>query len=216
MHSCAAGARAYDARMANDLINVHVILGSTRKNRFSEKIGKYVFDELQKVSGVRAELVDLRDWPLPFYDEPASPSSTKGPYASELANKWKAKVAEADAYIMIAPEYNHSMPAVLKNALDWVYYEWNNKPVGFVAYGSAMGARSVEHLRQIAVELQMAPIRNAIHLPIDVLRAASGAPAYDASLFAPLRQGPLDRVQGFFDQLLWWARALKPAREAKK
>ena len=196
-------------------LNIHVILGSTRKERFSEKPGTYIFDELKKREDVTAELIDLRDWPLPFYDEPASPSYTKGPYGNELGNKWKAKVAEADGYIIIAPEYNHGYPAVLKNALDWVYYEWNNKPVGFVSYGSVLGARSVEQLRQVAVELQMVPIRNAIHIPSNVYMAAMNETTpVNPELFKPLRE-PMDRVSGFFDQLVWFATTLKAARQAK-
>ncbi len=199
--------------MADASLKILIILGSTREGRFSEKPGRYMFDELSKVTGVEAELIDLREWNLPFYDQSAPPSSIKVPYTHDIANTWKAKVGEADAFIIIAPEYNHGYPAVLKNALDWVYKEWNNKPIGFVSYGSAMGTRSVEQLRQVAVELQMMPIRNAIHLPLDMFRGAVAVP-YDAALFKPLRE-PMDRVQGFFDQLLWWAQALKAAREQK-
>ena len=112
---------------------------------------------------------------------------------------------------MIAPEYNHGYTAVLKNALDYVYQEWNNKPIGFVTYGGAMGARSVEQLREVAVELQMAPIRNAIHMPYDVIIAAGkGTP--ENELFAPFSE----RATGFIDQLLWWGKALKAARAQAK
>jgi len=196
-------------------LNIFVILGSTRTNRFSEKPGAYIFDELKKREGVRAELIDLRDWPLPFYDEAESPSYLKGRYTNELAKKWAAKIAEADGFIIILPEYNHGYPAVLKNALDWVYSEWNNKPVAFVGYGSALGARSMEQMRQVAVELQMVPVRNAIHIPSAVYMAVmkENAPV-SPELFKPLRE-PTDRVGGLFDQLLWFARVLKAARLAK-
>src|SRR4051812_30838227 len=118
-------------------LTIQVILGSTRKNRFSEKPGTYIFEELKKREGVAAELIDLRDWPLPFYNEGGSPNSLKGNFENELGNKWNAKIAQADGYIMISPEYNHGYSAVLKNAMDWVYGErWAKKPVGFVSYGS--------------------------------------------------------------------------------
>jgi NAD(P)H-dependent FMN reductase len=202
-------------RMATAPLKIFVILGSTRKERFSEKPGTYIFEELKKREGVAAELIDLRDWPLPFYDEAASPSSLKGNYTNELGRKWAAKVAEADGYIVIAPEYNHGYPGVLKNALDWVYYEWNNKPVGFVSYGSVLGARSVEQLRQVAIELQMIPIRNAIHIPSIVYAAVSKeSTPVNPELFKSLRE-PMDRVSGFFDQLLWFATTLKAARQNK-
>lgn len=196
-------------------LRIQIILGSTREGRFSEKAGAYIFEELKKREGIQAELIDLRDWPLPFYDQPFTPSSATGPYSHDIANKWKEKVGEADGYIIILPEYNHGYPAVLKNALDWVFNEWNNKPIGFVSYGSAMGTRSVEQMRQVAVELQMVPIRNAVHLPVEVLRALRAAEnPLDPELWESLRE-PLDKVNGFFDQLLWWARVLKPAREQK-
>jgi NAD(P)H-dependent FMN reductase len=89
-------------------------------------------------------------------------------YSNELGKKWAAKIGEAHGCIIVTPEYNHGYTADLKNALDWVFLEWNNKPVGFVSYGSAVGARAVEQLRQVVIELQMVPIRNAIHIPIEV------------------------------------------------
>lgn len=196
-------------------LKIYVILGSTRKERFSEKPGTYIFDELKKREGVAAELVDLRDWPLPFYDEAASPNMLKGNYTNELAKKWAAKVAEADGYIIILPEYNHGYPAVLKNALDWVYAEWAEKPVGFVGYGNAMGARSTEQMRQVVIELQMVPIRNAIHIPSAVFMAAyKEKTPVNPELFKSLRE-PRDRVGELFDQLVWFATVLKAARQAK-
>ena len=152
-------------------LTMHVIIGSTRQNRFSEKPARYIFDELKKKENIQVELIDLRDWPLPFYDEVISPAVNKGNYASELGKKWAAKVGEADGYIMVTPEYNHGYSAVLKNALDWVFPEWNGKPVGFVSYGNAGGARAIEQLRQVVIELEMVPIRSAIHIPTEVYLA---------------------------------------------
>ena len=188
-------------------MHIKIILGSTREGRFSDKVGAWIKGELDKIPEVEAEVLDLRDYPMPFFNEAETPGYKSKPYAEPAVAMWTAKIAEADAYIIIAPEYNHGYPAVLKNALDWVYQEWNNKPVAFVSYGSALGARSVEQLRQVAVELQMAPIRNALHMPYEIIIAISkGMPAAEA--FAPY----IERMGGISAQLLWWAKALKVAR----
>lgn len=193
----------------NSSIEIKVIVGSTRQGRFSEKPAQWIFEEAKKLEGVEAELLDLRDYPLPFFDEPTSPAIVKdGAYPNDVAKKWAAKIREADAFIIITPEYNHGTSGVLKNALDYVYAEWNNKPVGFVAYGGVGGARAVEQLRGVAIELQMAPIRNAVHIPQhwNLLDENGG-----------LKTGALDpfkkSADTFLDQLLWWAKALKIARE---
>ncbi len=196
-------------------LTIHVIIGSTRQNRFSEKPARYILDELKKKEDVQAELIDLRDWPLPFYDEPISPAINKGNYSNELGKKWAAKVGEADGYIMVTPEYNHGYSAVLKNALDWVFPEWNGKPVGFVSYGNAGGARAIEQLRQVVIELQMVPIRSAIHIPTEVYLAVrnESVPA-NPELFKPLREGMRgDRVETFFKELINLAKTLKAARK---
>ncbi|MGD0328096.1 MAG: NAD(P)H-dependent oxidoreductase [Minisyncoccia bacterium] len=195
-------------------LKIYVIIGSTRQNRFSEKPARYLYEELKKKKDIQAELIDLRDWPLPFFDEPMGPSMLKGNYSHELAKKWAAKVGEADGYIIVTPEYNHGYPAVLKNALDWVYTEWNKKPVGFVSYGSVGGARSVEQLRQVVVELQMVPIRNAIHIPGDVYVAVMNEKVpVNPELFKPLRSGMGgDRVEMFFNELIAIAGMLKTLR----
>ena len=199
----------------NTPIKIKIILGSTRQNRFSEKPAQWIFEEAKKLEGVVAELLDLRDYPMPFFDSPMSPSMAKGQYSNEVIKKWAEKINDGDAFIIVAPEYNHGYTAVLKNALDVIYTEWNRKPVGFVSYGSAVGARSVEQLRQVAVELQMAPIRNAIHIPVDIFFAAMmGEGPTGSEMFEPIRKGLMgDPVERFFNDLLWWARTLKAARE---
>lgn len=190
---------------------IHVIIGSTRQNRFSEKPAQYIFDELKKKEDIQAELIDLRDWPLPFFDEPMSPGMLKGNYSNDLVKKWAAKIGEADGYIMVTPEYNHGYPAVLKNAIDWLFTEWKNKPVGFVSYGNAGGARSVEQLRQVVIELQMLPIRNAIHIPVEVYLAVMKEKVpVNPELFKPLREGMRgDRVEVFFNELIKLANTLR-------
>jgi NAD(P)H-dependent FMN reductase len=198
-----------------DKLKIKIIIGSTRQGRFSEKPAQWIYEEAKKLEGVEAELLDLRDYPMPFFESPMSPSMAQGKYENEVVQKWAAKIKEGDAFIIVTPEYNHGYPAVLKNAMDVIYPEWNRKPVGFVAYGSAMGARSVEQLRQVAVELQMAPIRNAIHIPVDIFFAAMmGKGVQGPEMFEPIRKGPMgDPVERFFNDLFWWARALKYGRE---
>jgi|SRR3989344_1785099 len=190
-------------------MKIKVIMGSARESRFSEKPGPWILGELNKQEGIEAELLDLRDYPMPFFEEAATPSMKQEPYKHPVVKKWTAKIAEADGFVIVTPEYNHGYPAVLKNALDYVYQEWNNKPVGFVSYGSVAGARSVEQLRLVAIELQMAPIRAAIHLPVDKWAPVwlGKAPAED--LFAAVA-GP---AQAFIEQLMWWTKALKTARQ---
>ena len=196
-------------------LTIHVIIGSTRQNRFGEKPARYIFDELKKKENIQVDLVDLRDWPLPFFDEPISPASNKGNYSNDLGKKWASKVAEADGYIMVTPEYNHGYSAVLKNALDWVFPEWNGKPAGFVSYGNAGGARAIEQLRQVVIELQMVPIRSAIHIPTEVYLAVRNEKVpVNPELFKPLREGTRgDRVETFFNELINCAKTLKAAND---
>ncbi len=191
-------------------LKIHIIIGSTRQKRFSEKPAHWIYEEAKKRPELDVELVDLRDYPLPFFDEPTSPARMEGKYPNSDVQKWANKVAEADGYIIVSPEYNHGYPAVLKNAFDHTYPEWNKKPVGFVSYGSVAGGRAIEQLRQVAIELQMAPIRAAIHIPSQVYLAVVRPKEGDTS-------NPFDTLNGqanaFLDQLIWWTKALKVARE---
>jgi NAD(P)H-dependent FMN reductase len=193
---------------ASQKLNIEVIVGTTRPNRFSEKPARWIFDEASKRPELDVQWVDLRDYPLPFYDEPLSPVRLAGQYTHAEALAWGRKVAEADGYIIVAGEYNHGYPAVLKNALDYVYSEWNEKAVGFVGYGNAGGARSIEQLRQVAVELRMAPIKSGLHIPRDVYLAAINFKAGDPNPFSPLQ----DLARQFLDQLTAWTRAVKALR----
>lgn len=188
-------------------LKLKIILGSTRPNRFSEHAGRWILEEAKKIAGIEAELLDLRDYEMPFFNEAISPGYKQKDYDNEAVKKWTEKVNEADGFIIVTPEYNRGYPAVLKNALDYAYKEWNNKPVGFVAYGSVGGARAVEQLRTVAVELQMAPVRNAVHIPAHwTLLDDQGV----------LKAGALDSYQGaakgLLSQLVWWTKVLKAAR----
>jgi len=196
-----------DATVGNTL-SIKVIAGSTREGRFSRTAAEWIGKELMKREEVSAELLDLRDYDLPFFNEAVTPSSKQEPYKHAAVARFTGKIAGGDAFVIVTPEYNHGTSGVLKNAMDWVYQEWNNKPVAFVSYGSVGGARAVEQLRLIAVELQMAPIRNAIHIPGDQYFPVLSGKADVQELFAKL-QKPVDLM---IIQLLWWAKALKNAR----
>lgn len=188
--------------------NIKVIIGSTREGRFGDKPATWIAGELMKRDGVSVEVIDLRDYEMPFFDSPVSPSYKTEPYSHPVVAKFTAKIAEGDAYIIITPEYNRSTSGVLKNALDWVYQEWNNKPVAFVSYGSVGGARAVEQLRLMAIELQMAPIREGVHfLGNDYFPVLFGGASAD-ELFARYA----DKATAMIDQLMKWTTALKSMR----
>lgn len=192
----------------SDALRLAVIVGSTREARFSEKPAEWIYSEARKLKGVDAQLLDLREYTLPFFNEPISPAMVEpGSYGTADIRKWVRKVKEADAYIIVTPEYNHGYPAVLKNALDHAYYEWNNKPVAFVSYGGVAGARSVEQLRLVAIELQMMPIRNAVHIP-EFWNLLDETGRFKADVLK-------ETAEKMFEQLLWWARILRTAREAR-
>ena len=196
--------------MSSTTIKIQIILASIREGRFGDKPAHFVLGEAKKLEGVEVELIDLKEHPLPFFADAVSPSMTKNGYGTEAARKFAQKIAEADAYIVVTPEYNHGYPSQLKNALDSIFAEWNNKPIAFVAYGSAGGARAVEQLRQVAVELQMASIRNAVHIGWDLyMKVVNEKIPANPELFAPI----LERTQGMLKQLVLWAKALKAMRE---
>ena len=187
---------------------ISVIVGSTRQGRFSEKPAQWILQRLKSRGGIETRLLDLREFPLPFFDQPVPPAMPgRPPYANEMVKKWTAEIARSDGFIFVTPEYNFGPPAVLKNALDWVYPEWNRKAVAFVSYGSALGARSVQQLRETAIELQLAPVRSSVHIPVATLWAhfqGGDVEAGLAELEAP--------AKGMIDDLLWWSAALKAAR----
>ena len=187
---------------------ISVIIGSTREGRFSEKPAKWILQQLKQRESIDSRLLDLRDYPMPFFDQPATPAMPgRAPYTNEVVQRWTAAIAQSDGFIFVAPEYNYGPSAVLKNAIDWVYPEWNRKAAAFVSYGSAMGARGVQQLRMTAIEVQLAPIRSSVHIPV-------------ATLWAHYRGGDVDAglgelgvpAEAMIDDLLWWTAALKTAR----
>ena len=187
---------------------ISVIVGSTREGRFSEKPAHWILQHLKKREGVDARLLDLRDFPMPFFDQRVSPSTAgKAPYENAVVQRWTAAIAASDGFIFVTPEYNYGTSAVLKNAIDWVYPEWNRKAAGFVSYGSALGARAVQQLRETAIELQLAPVRRSVHIPVSTLRAHFQGGDVDAGL-AELEAA----AAALIDDLLWWTRTLETAR----
>ena len=188
----------------NELPAIQIVLGSTREGRFGERVASWFYGIAAERPDLRAELIDLRDWPLPFFSAPRPPMA--GGLAEE-ARPWAEKVAQGDGYVFVTPEYNYGPPAVLKNALDHLYAEWNRKPIAFVGYGGAAGgARAIQQLRLSVVELQMAPIRASVVIPL-------ARRAFDPS-GKPTEERFQASAQNLLDQLVWWARALKAAREA--
>jgi NAD(P)H-dependent FMN reductase len=185
---------------------IGVIVGSTRPGRFADHPAKWIKELAEKRGDIEVEMLDLRDWPLPFFDEEMSPAYA--PSKNEVAQRWQRKIDSLDGFIVTAAEYNRGPTAVLKNALDYGYREWNRKPIAFVGYGGVGGARAVEQLRLHAVELQMAPIRSAVHIQIPVYLGVikEGKSLND---FEPVVQSGKDML----DQLVWWTHALKTARE---
>jgi NAD(P)H-dependent FMN reductase len=189
-------------------ISIKVIVGSTREGRFSDKPAAWIADQLKKHDGLSVEIVDLKDYEMPFFNEPVSPSYKTEPYKNPEVARFTAKIAEGDAYVIVSPEYNHGTSGVLKNAMDWVYQEWNNKPVAFVSYGSVGGARAVEQLRLIAIELQMAPMREAVHFLGNEFFPVLFGKTEAHDMFAKAGE----QANKMITQLLWWAKALKNAR----
>jgi NAD(P)H-dependent FMN reductase len=187
---------------------ISVIVGSTREGRFSEKPAHWILQHLKKRDGVDVRLLDLRDFPMPFFDQPAPPAAPGRPaYQNEVVQRWTTAIAQSDGFVFVTPEYNYGPPAVLKNAIDWVYPEWKRKAACFVSYGSAGGVRSVQQLRETMIELQVAPIRSSVHIPAATLWAHFQSGDVAAGL------AELEAPAGvMIEDLLWWTEALKAAR----
>ncbi|MFI0509461.1 NADPH-dependent FMN reductase [Streptomyces sp. WSLK1-5] len=186
------------------MTKIGIILGSTRPGRNGEAVARWVLDVASTRSDAEFELVDLLDYKLPHLDEALPPSM--GQYAQPHTQEWAAKIASFDGFVMVTPEYNHSTSGVLKNAIDYLFAEWNNKAVGFVSYGAMGGARAVEHLRLVAGELQMADVRAQVGLSL----------FHDFENFSVLKPGDfqVDALNATLDQVLAWSRALAPLRAA--
>ncbi|MDP3897910.1 MAG: NADPH-dependent FMN reductase [Mesorhizobium sp.] len=187
---------------------IGIIVGSTREGRFADKPAQWIHDIAKARGDVEVELVDLRDFPLPFFEEAASPAWA--PSKSEVAQAWQKKVQSFDGFVFTAAEYNRGPTAVLKNAIDYAYTEWNKKALGFVGYGGVGGARAVEQLRLIAIEVQMAPVRAGVHIQwADMMSVMQGQK--NLAELDHLNKGAADML----DQLVWWTKALVAARKSE-
>jgi NAD(P)H-dependent FMN reductase len=184
------------------MTKIGIILGSTRPGRNGEAVAHWVYRIATQRGDAEFELVDLLDYKLPHLDEEYPPSM--GQYSQPHTLEWATKIASFDGYVMVTPEYNHSTSGALKNAIDFLYSEWNNKAVGFVSYGAVGGARAVEHLRLVAGELQMADVRAQVALSMHT----------DFENFSVLKPGERQTQQltTTLDQVVAWSTALAPLR----
>ena len=185
------------------MIRIGIILGSTRPNRNGEQVATWVYDMAARRSDAEFELIDLRDYPLPPLDEPLP--AAYGHYQHEHTRAWADKIASFDGYVMVTPEYNHSTSGVLKNALDYLYKEWNNKAAGFVSYGGAGGTRAAEHLRLICGALQIADV------PQQVVVSMLTEFTDNYTVFKP-GDHTAAALDTLLDQVTAWSTALAPLR----
>ena len=193
--------------MAEGEIRIGVILASAREGRRGEAFARWIHALAAERPGVAAELLDLRDWPLPGYASKDNPNAAEQGFApGTLEARWRDRIAALDAFVVVTPEYNHGYPGQLKNALDAVYAAWNHKPVAFVSYGGfAGGARAVEQLRLVAIELRMVPVRDEVNVRlVGYATDERGHPA--DPIYAR-------KAKAALDDLLWWARVAKDGRE---
>ncbi|GAB3959781.1 NAD(P)H-dependent oxidoreductase [Actinoallomurus acanthiterrae] len=184
------------------MTKIGIILGSTRPGRNGEAVARWVHDVAKQRSDAEFELIDLLDYRLPHLDEAVPPMMAQ--YAQPHTLNWASTVASYDGFIMVTPEYNHSTTGALKNALDYLFAEWNNKAVGFVGYGSLGGTRAVEHLRLIVGELHMADVRSQVALSL----------AHDFVNYSEFKPNDdqIDALNTTIDQVVAWADALAPLR----
>ncbi len=185
------------------MIDVAIIVGSTRPGRRAVPIANWISGIASKRSDARFELVDIEDFKLPLLDEPMP--AIMGKYAQPHTRNWAAKIDSFDAFVFVTPEYNHGISASLKNAIDFLYREWNNKAAGFVGYGGGDGARGVEQLRLVMAEMQVATVRAQVGLSL-----YSDFENFHAFRPAPSRQAS---VTAMLDQLVAWGGALRAMRE---
>jgi NAD(P)H-dependent FMN reductase len=185
------------------MINVAIIVGSTRPGRKALDVANWVMECAATRGDAAFELVDIQDFGLPLLDEPVPPSM--GQYSQPHTKAWAAKIAEFDGFVFVTPEYNHGTSGALKNAIDYLYKEWNNKAAGFVGYGSAGGARAVEHLRLVMGELMVADVRAQVMLSLFT----------DFENFTTFKPAEHHEraVETMLDQVVQWSGALQPLRK---
>jgi NAD(P)H-dependent FMN reductase len=187
---------------AGAMIRIGIIAGSTRPNRKALEVAKWVLENANRRSDAEYEIVDLKEFELPLLDEPAPPSM--GNYQQPHTKRWAAKIASYDGFVFVSPEYNHGIPGALKNAIDFLFAEWNHKAAGFVSYGGAGGARAVEHLRLVLAELHVATVRAQVLLSLKT-------DFENYSRFTPHAHHE-KTLESVLNQVVAWAGALKTLR----
>jgi NAD(P)H-dependent FMN reductase len=194
--------RKSGAHMNDQMLKVAIILGSTRPGRNGEAVSQWIYEIAKKRRDADFELVDIKDFNLPLLDEPIPPSL--GQYTKEHTKTWSAKIDSFDAYVFVTAEYNHGIPGALKNAIDFLFKEWNNKVAGFVSYGGAGGVRAVEQLRLVMAELQVATVRTQVPLSLYT----------DFENFTKFKPASYNQksVSDMLDQVISWSSALKALR----
>ncbi len=191
-------------------MKLQIIIGTTRPNRTTPRLAKWIASEAEKLAGVQAEVLDLADYPLPFLDEPISPRFNPNRLPNEQVQKWIGKIAEGDAYIFVTPEYNHSIPAVLKNAIDYLTFEMVRKPATIASHGTVGGARATMHLKEILSESRAAII------PTQLALAGMGDKIDENGVLSDeqkaLPYGPRTALTNLLEELTWYSDALAVAR----
>lgn len=184
------------------MTKVAIILGTTRPGRKADAIAAWVFEAAAKRADAQFEIVDIAEFELPLLDEPLPPAM--GQYQNDHTKKWARKINQFDGFVFVTPEYNHAISGSLKNAIDYIYAEWNNKAAGFVGYGTLGGSRAIENLRLIMGELQVADVRAQVSLSL----------FNDFENFTDFKPGPQNgpALESMLDQVVVWSAALAPIR----
>ena len=198
---------------------VLVIVGSTRPGRAADLVVPWVMSRAEAHDGFDVELADLRDWPLPIFAEhPGTIGDIADPtYSEPVVRAWNQKVKQSDAFIVVTPEYNHSIPAALKNAIDtvWLSFGFRNKPVAAVGYSGSIGAgiRAIEHLAHVFIEAEAVPLRNTVVIPfVRTAFGENGENGGNGENGEPADPETGIRLQVMLDDLAWWSSALEKAR----
>ncbi|SFQ42435.1 NADPH-dependent FMN reductase [Salibacterium halotolerans] len=184
-------------------MHIQIIVGSIREGRKAKTVGDWAYQFSAKRENFSVELIDLKDWDLPMFDFSKPP--IMGDYENPLQQQWADKIAQGDGYLFISPEYNHGYTPVLKNALDYIYGEWGHKPASFITYGGAGGARGIEQLRLVLIELNMVPLRESLHISNLWNKFKNGFFEGDKS--------DVKQLNKVLEAILWWGNALKEARK---
>lgn len=185
------------------MVKIGVIVGSTRPGRKARAVADWVMQIAKLRGDAGFDIVDVEDFNLPLLDEPVPPSM--GQYSKDHTKRWAAKIAEFDGYVFVTPEYNHATSGALKNAIDFLFAEWNNKAAGFVGYGSMGGARAIENLRLVCGEIKIADVRASVMLSLFTdfrnMSEFTPDPRHEKS------------VEAMLDEVVQWSRALQGVRQ---